>query len=135
MTQLLNAKNLDDAKVVYESNAKLVANSYHFVLDAMQYFMDTHKDFDYAQTILENNYAVFETNPVALKSLAYLYDVANLTETSNHVNKYIIILRTSYLQSYLDLADRYREIGSYRKSASMFSRLYYFNYQEFLKTS
>lgn len=135
LTQLLNAKNLDDAKVVYESNAKLVANSYHFVLDAMQYFMDTHRDFDYAQAILENNYAVFETNPVALKSLAYLYDVANLNKSANQVYKDIFMLRPSYGQSYLDLADSYRDMGAYRKSAAMFSRLDYLKDQEFLKTS
>lgn len=135
LNQLLSAKNLDDAKVVYESNSALVANSYHFVLDAMQYFMEAHRDFDFAQTILEDNYSVFETNPVALKSLAYLYDVASIPEDANKIYKEVFMLRPSYGQSYLDLADSYRDIGEYKKSAAMFSRLDYLKQQEFLKTS
>lgn len=135
LNKLLSAKNLDDAKVVYESNSALVANSYHFVLDAMQYFMEAHRDFDFAQTILEDNYSVFETNPVALKSLAYLYDVASMPEDANKIYKEVFMLRPSYGQSYLDLADSYRDIGEYKKSAAMFSRLDYLKQQEFLKTS
>lgn len=135
LNQLLASKNVEDAKRIYESNAALVSNSYHFVLDAMQYFMDTHSDFDYAQTIVKNNAIVFEANPVALKSLAYLYDAANLPEAANAVYKEVFMLRPSYGQSYLDLADSYRDVGEYKKSAAMFSRIDYLKELEFLKTS
>ncbi len=135
LNQLKTAKNLVEAKSIYKSNSKLVANSYHFVLDAMQYFMEEHNDFDYAQTILAANYTVFETNPVALKSLAYLYDVANLPKAANGVYKDVFMLRPSYGQSYIDLADSYRDLGAYRKAAAMFSRVDYLIAQDFLKTS
>lgn len=135
LRKLKGTASLVEAKAVYASNATLIANSYHFVLDAMQYFIEEHRDVDYAQTILQDGYMAFETNPVALKALAYLYEANNLKKEANSVYKEVFSLRPSYGQSYVDLARSYSDIGEYNKAATMFSRIYYLEEQGFLRTS
>ncbi len=131
---LKQAKGLAEAKAAYTANSKVISGSYFFVLDAFDHFMNERRDMEYAKKILEDNSSVLQNNPVALKSLAYLYGGAGLYDEANNVYKEVFMLRPQYAQSYLDLAMSYRAMGQYQKAATMLVRYDYLVEEGFLRT-
>ena len=127
------ANNLSSAKNVYKKNRTAISGSYFFVLDVVSHFTNERKDMVFAEQILKNNYSLFQNNPVALKSLAYIYDSAGFYEKSNNIYKEVFILRPQYAQSYLDLARNYITLGEYQKGATMLLRYDYLVEEGFMK--
>ncbi len=134
LVPLFTAATANEAKSAYETNSMAISGSYFFVLDAFNHFLNELQDKDFAQKILEDNASVLQNNPVALKSLAYLYDAAGLFGDANAVYKEVFMLRPQYAQSYLDLASSYTAMGEYQKGATMLVRYDYLVEQGFLKT-
>lgn len=128
------AGSTEAAKAAYEQNRQAISGSYFFALDAFDHFLNERRDPDFAQKILEDTKVLFQDNPVALKSLAYIYDAAGLYDKSNEVYKEVFMLRPQYAQSYLDLARSYIAMGEHQKGATMLLRYDYLVDEAFLKT-
>ena len=121
------------AKTVFEKYDTQYSSNPYFYLDAYNYFYDKKNDKDYADTIIEENFALFETNAVLLKALAYMYQEQGRFQKANEILKEVFILRPNYLQSYMDMANSYRDINKNRQAASLYARYDYLLEEGFIK--
>jgi len=127
-----SSESLSESRDVFERYAGSYANSSYFVLDAFNHFSKRWKAYDMADAILEEHWNRLETNPVLLKTLAYLYEEQGRFDKANDIYKEVFILRPNYVQSYLDMAKSYRTTGEIKKAASIFARYEYLVDEEFL---
>lgn len=133
LNRLVNSETLEQAKKIYAEQIKIYGASFYYVLDAYDYFSNRWKDTEFAQGIIRENTDVLTENPVALKSLAYIYQAEGRYREANDVYKEIFILRPNYAQSYMDMASSYREIGEHQKAAAIYARYGYLLDQGFLR--
>jgi len=134
LIELNNSATFETAKATYKKYKKLYGSSFQYVLDAYDYFVNTWPEGQFTDTIIDSSYNVFQENPIALKSLAYLYEAGNEPEKAHKIYKEIFMLRPNYAQSYMDLANSYREIGNYQKAATIYARYGYLLEEGFLKS-
>ncbi|MDC0008083.1 carboxypeptidase-like regulatory domain-containing protein [bacterium] len=133
LTQLRNSETEEQAISLYEQQIKSISNSYTYILDAYDYFVSSWKNQEFADEILETNFGQFQDNPLALKALAYFYQGQDKFAEALEVYKDITILRPNYAQSYRDLANSYREVGEYKRAASLYVRYGYLIEEGFLR--
>ncbi len=129
-----NSASLNESWEIYQRYSTSYSNSPYFVLDAFHHFADKWKSNDRAETILQDHRNVLQTNPVLLKSLAYMYEEQGRFDIANEVYKDIFILRPNYVQSYLDMARSYRNIEEIKQAAAMFARYDYLVDEAFLES-
>ncbi|MGB3149078.1 MAG: carboxypeptidase-like regulatory domain-containing protein [Maribacter sp.] len=122
LMQLLQSDSYDKAVEVYKNQIKIYNTSFYYVLDAYDYFFNHWKNNDFADEIIESNKQLFEDNPLASKALAYMYQVGGRLEKAHETYKETFILRPNYAQSYMDLANSYRDIGRHKKAAVIYAR-------------
>ncbi len=120
---------------VYDNLVPKYAHSFFFILDTYNYFISAWKNHEIANLIVRDNWQVFEENPVALKSLAYLYQVNDEHSKANEIFKKIFRQRPQYAQSYLDLAKSYIDNNEHQKGAGIYTRYGYLLEEGFLKDS
>ncbi|MFT4830395.1 MAG: tetratricopeptide (TPR) repeat protein [Psychroserpens sp.] len=125
LQELNAAKDQQEAISIYNANALKYSSSYFYFLDAYDYFTKITENQPFADNIIAEHWSLFEDNPVALKSLAYMYQAMGEIEKANDIYKEVFILRPNYAQSYLDLAGSYQEIGAYQKAAAIYARYGY----------
>jgi len=130
--KLSEANTEEESRKTYESIAPKYSTSYFFFLDAYSYFISKWKNNEFADKILQDNWKVFDNNPVALKSLAYIHHANGDFQKANDLYKEIFILRPNYVQSYRDLANSYVETRNYKKAAAIFARYRYLLEEDFL---
>ena len=131
--RLLGSENEEEAKSIYQEQIKIYSSSFYYVLDAYDYFSNRWNNKDFADSIIEENNAILKDNPIALKALAYTYQAEGRLEKANDVYKEIFTLRPNYAQSYLDMANSYRELGEYQKAAAIYARYGYLLEEGFLR--
>ncbi|MDB4292692.1 hypothetical protein N9954_04740 [Maribacter sp.] len=134
IVQLQKAESEKEATALYKEQLKTHGSSFHYILDAYDYFSSKWKNIAFADSIIEENFGLFSENPTALKSLAYYYDAQAYFKKAHEVYKEIFMLRPNYAQSYADLANSYREVGEYQKSAAIYARYGYLLDEGFLKS-
>ncbi|MEM1336579.1 MAG: carboxypeptidase-like regulatory domain-containing protein [Bacteroidota bacterium] len=122
-----------EAKTVFERYAPTFTNSPYFYLDAYRYFVADWNELDYADAVIENNFAKFEDNPVLLKALAYSYEAQGRMAKANEMYKEVFIRRSNYAQSYMDMANSYRDLKQPRLAAAMYARYEYLIGEGFLE--
>ncbi|QLG47150.1 hypothetical protein [Costertonia aggregata] len=132
LKKLRAAKNLEAAMAIYKEQMQRYSSSFHYAIDAHKYFKDVWNAMDFSEAVIQNQWDVFQDNPVALKALAYVYEEAGDFEMANQLYKDIFILRPHYAQSYLDLANSYRNIGNFKRAAAIFSRYDYLIQEGFI---
>lgn len=125
LTELLTAGTEEDAKAIYAEQIKKYSSSFYYVLDTYDYFSNRWKNQDFAEMIIEDNHNVIASNPIALKSLAYIYQAEGQFKKANKLYEDVYTLRADYAQSYIDLANSYRELGHHEKAAAMYLRYDY----------
>jgi tetratricopeptide (TPR) repeat protein len=130
---LYNASNKEEAKNIYVEQSKKYRGSYYFLLDNYEYFLNRWGDVDFADRIIKDHWYVFQNNPLALKALAYHYEVEERFNEANEVYKMVFILRPQYAQSYRDLALSYRDVKEYRKAAALYARYDYLVGEGFIR--
>ncbi len=123
----------NEAQDLYEKQIGVYGNSFFYVLDAYDYFASTWKNQEFADQIVKDNFNLFTENPLALKSLAFLYQTQGQIEKAHDIYKEVFMLRPNYAQSYMDLANSYREVGNYQRAASIYARYGYLLEQGFLR--
>ncbi|AZQ58431.1 DUF2135 domain-containing protein [Maribacter sp. MJ134] len=133
LRQFRSSVTEEEAKKIYREQSAQYGKSYHFVLDAYQYFSKELGNGVFADGIIEEHKELFASDPMALKSLAYLYQEEGSFKKANELYKELFILRANYGQSYMDLANSYREIGEYKRAATMYARYGYLLKEGFLR--
>ena len=134
LNSLLESKNEIEAKEIYEEQLKIYGSMPYYILDAYDYFSNRWKNREFADSIIEQNKAILENNSHALKALAYIYQAEERFKKANDIYKEIFILRPNYAQSYIDLANSYREVEEYQKAAALYGRYAYLVEEGFLST-
>ncbi len=114
-----------EAMEIYENELPRYAGSYHFILDSYTYFKENRQNRRFAESIITDNWTVFENNPVALKSLAYLYQENEDFAKAKEIYKEVFLQRPEYPQSYYNLAESYVENGEFAKAATLLTRFDY----------
>jgi len=127
------ASSFESAKEIFRTNQKKYANSPYFFLDTFHYFSSNWNDADYAKSIIDNNYSLFNGNAVLLKALAYSYEEYGMYEKANEAYKDAFIARPNYAQSYMDMANSYRNIEQHKQAASMYARYGYLLEEGFME--
>ncbi len=124
--------SLDEFKKKHAFYAPRYGSSYGYFVDALQYVIENWNDDTFETEILQDGLARFKENPVALKALAYVYQSNGNFKKANELYKEIFILRPNYGQSYMDLANSYREMGDGKKAVSLYMRYDYLLNEGFL---
>ena len=125
LQQWMAATSDEEARGLYQQYAPQFNASPYFFLDAYQYFYQKRGDRVFADAIIAEHGKKFAGNPVLLKALAYMYQDQGRVEQAREVYKEIFILRPQYAQSYVDMANAYRDAGDFTKAAAMFGRYQY----------
>ena len=133
LLKLQSCETENDALALYDEQFKTNSNSFHNALVGYDYFVSQWKNQEFADKIINDNFNLFYDNPIALKALAYYYQVQDRNEEALELFKEVAILRPNYSQSYMDLANAYREVGDYQRAASIFVRYGYLIEEGFLR--
>ena len=133
LKELEASATLEEAKAVYEKFNNQYSSSPYFYIDANKYFHDTWKDVSFADEIIDKNSNIFKGNAVLLKALAYNYEAQGRYKKANKAYKDAFVLRPNYAQSYLDMANSYRDINEVKQAASIYARYEYLIQEGFLE--
>ena len=125
LTDIQGSQSLEEAKKIYESHTASYGGHPYFVLDMQRYFKERWGAADFSDEILSSKFLLFENNPVLLKALAYQSEALGDYEEANELYKEVLRLRPSYLQSYLDMANSYRDIRKPQQAVSIYTRYNY----------
>ena len=133
LKELRSANSFEASKAVFERYHSTYSNSPYFLLDAYTHFMEEYDEEAYADQLISEHFAAYSNNPVLLKALAYTYESQRRYEKANDLYKEIFILRPNYVQSYMDMANSYRNIREHKQAASMYARYDYLIEEGFLE--
>jgi len=122
LKDLNSASDKGEAIAIYKKTAVKYSASYHFVLESYRYFHDIWKDIGFADNILKEHARLFNNNPVALKSLAYVLESQQRYKKAHETYKKVYILRPDYAQSFIDMAKSYRNLGEAKSATTLFAR-------------
>ncbi len=125
LKEIAASGNFEAALAVFEKYKNTYSNSPYFFMDMATYFTKKWNNTDFSDTIIENNSRLFKDNPVLLKALAYHYEEQGRYEKANAVLKEVFILRPNYAQSYLDIANSYRDLNQVKQAAAIYARYDY----------
>ena len=127
-----------DGRAAYDVYEKYVPNFgsfYAFVIDAYRCLVERFNNEELAERILKNHRSLFEENPLAMKALAYTYQNNGKPEAAKELYRKLFVKRPNYVQSYLDLANSYRETGDHKKAAQLYSRFDYLTQEGYFDIS
>ena len=133
LKELRGAGSFEEAKALFEKHHATYSNSPHFLLDAYTHFMEAHGEEGYADGIINEHFGPYMNNPVLMKALAYTYESQERYEKANEAYKEVFILRPNYVQSYMDMANSYRNLREPKQAASMYARYDYLVEEGFLE--
>ncbi|NNL08407.1 MAG: DUF2135 domain-containing protein [Croceitalea sp.] len=133
MQELNTATSFIEAKIIYEKYDDQYKSSPYFFLDAYTYFYERWNKQDFADNIIRANYTLFQENAVLLKVLSYQYEAQKRFVKAHGVYKEIFLLRPNYAQSYLDMANSYRDINESKQAASLYARYDYLLNEKYMK--
>lgn len=132
MEQYNLANSEDQAMNIYASQLEKYRGSFYFLLDSFTYFKDIRKNDKFSESIISDNWQVFEGDPIALKSLAYVYEANGNFSKAEEIYKEVFILRPEYAQSYYNLVNSYINSKEYSRAANLFTRYDYLKEVKFL---
>ncbi len=133
LKQLKGSGQIQDVLSTYREYRNNHGSSYAFVLDVCTVLLDTFNAKEEAGNIVQEHTHLFKENPIALKALAYVYEAYGMPKKAHEVYRSIYKIRPAYSQSYMDLANSYRNIGDYKQAAAIYSRYEHLKKIEYLK--
>ncbi len=93
-----------------------------FYLDASSFFKNKKGHREFSLRILEDMERAFPSNPEVLKVLAYRYQEIGERSKAIEVYEKVLTLRSSYAQSFRDLANAYVENRQYEEAWEIYIR-------------
>ena len=133
LKEFRQARSFAEAKVVFEKYRDTYSNSPYFLLDTYTHFIEVYDEEKYADSIITDYFGPYTNNPVLMKALAYIYESQKRLDKANEIYKEVFILRPNYVQSYMDMANSYRNIREPKQAASMYARYNYLVDERFIK--
>ncbi|MAU26072.1 MAG: hypothetical protein CMH48_08825 [Muricauda sp.] len=125
LKKLYASGDLESAKKVYDEYSKMYASSPYFHIDAQHYFQERWGATEYADGIIESKFYLFDKNPVLFKALAYNYEAQGQFKKAHEFYKKVMTLRPDYGQSYMDLANSFRNLRMPKEAATIYNRYSY----------
>ncbi len=122
LIDLQNSESFEAAKAVYYEKGQVYVNHPNFLLDAYVHFYEDRGEVEFADSILERLVEVTDKNPVMLKALAYVLENEDRPKEAHEIYKKVYKLRPDYAQSYIDLANSYRNLDMPESATSLFAR-------------
>lgn len=120
LKELKASESTEAAKAVFEKNSAKYANHPFFYLDSYRYFNEIDKA--YANVIFDKYVALADENPVLLKAMAYVLESQGRQEKAHSLYKQVYKLRPEYAQSFIDMANSYRDLDKPESAASLYAR-------------
>ncbi len=133
LKELRASTSFESSKALFEKHLATYSNSPYFILDAYAHFVEEHNEVEYADGIIDEHFVRYANNPVLLKALAYTYESQQRFDKANATYKEVFILRPNYVQSYMDMANSYRNLREPKQAASMYARYDYLVDEGFLE--
>ncbi|MDT0607372.1 carboxypeptidase-like regulatory domain-containing protein [Croceitalea rosinachiae] len=133
LKELRASSSLVDSKAVFEKYHLTYSNSPYFLLDAYEFFVEKYNEVAFADSIIKEHFTPYANNPVLMKALAYTYESQQRFEKANDIYKEIFILRPNYVQSYMDMANSYRNLKDPSHAAAIYARYNYLIEEGFLE--
>ena len=122
LKELHESGSTQTAKTVFENNRATYAHHPFFYLDSYRHFYETEKEKSYADGILNAYHDLAGNNPVLLKAMAYVLEAQGRQEKAHSVYKQVYKLRPEYAQSFIDMANSYRDLDKPESAASLYAR-------------
>jgi tetratricopeptide (TPR) repeat protein len=120
--ELKESESTEAARAVFEKNQAKYANHAFFYLDSYRYFYENEKDKAFADAIYDNYVDLTDNNPVLLKAMAYVLEAQGQQEKAHSLYKKVYKLRPEYAQSFIDMANSYRNLDKPESAASLYAR-------------
>jgi len=133
LQELNQSKSFEEAMKIFEYYNDRYGSNYNYSVDALNYFYKYWQENEFVDELVDNTYNSFQSNPVALKALLYVLQANGDFKKAFEINREIFILRPNYAQSYMDLANGYRDLGEHKSAASLYSRYGYLVEKGFLR--
>ncbi len=125
LNEFFLAANQQEARSIFEKLEKQYAKSPYFFLDAFSFFKDEFDDAKLRKGIGEKIEQEFATDPTILKAFAYKLDEIGDYKWATEIYKKVFILRPHYAQSYMDLANSYRNLNDVDNAVKLHARYNY----------
>ncbi|NDV42755.1 tetratricopeptide repeat protein [Flagellimonas sediminis] len=116
-----NTTSLTQAVNTVNEYERLYFNVPYFYLDCYTLIFDKFGE-DVADQFMEGNLDQIKDNAVWLKALAYIYESQRRFDKAHTVYKEVYALRPEYAQSYIDMANSYRNLGLKESATSLYAR-------------
>lgn len=120
--QLRQSNSLAEAKNIFNDNRASYGSHPYFLLDSYTYFYEQHKEEALANEIMEEFIASMDKNPVMLKALAYTLESQGRYKAAHEIYKKVYWLRPDYAQSFIDMANSYRNVGEPKSATTLYAR-------------
>lgn len=122
LNDLNTAKNFLEAKQIFEKQKKQINFlTVPYYLDVSDFFMKWNKD--YAFNVLTTIASIANSNPKALKTLAYKLEELDKMKEAQHIYERLLELRPQHEQSYRDIARIYAINGNYKKAMTLYKQM------------
>lgn len=135
LEKLRAAKNESEAHAIYLDQEVSFTQSPYFYLDARSFFKDNFENKELIENITATIENKFHSNPTILKALVYMLEQEGELDKALELNKKIFILRPHYVQSYMDLANAYKNLGNAEEAATLYARYNYLKEKSFFESS
>ncbi|MBO0320733.1 hypothetical protein J0X14_00375 [Muricauda sp. CAU 1633] len=134
MKELKESGSTQAARTIFENNQLKYANYAFFYLDSYRYFYEDENDIAFADAIYEKYIELNDTNPVLLKAMAYVLESQGRQKEAHALYKKVYKLRPEYAQSFIDMANSYRNLDKPESAASLYARHSYLMEEGLLPT-
>jgi len=128
LAELKNASSLRKAKAIFESQETIYGDLPYYKLEVARLLKTRWGAVEMSEDIRASVREDHKNNAAVLKALAYSYEQEGNTKTATSIYEQVFKLRPSYGQSYRDLANIYRETGSFDRALKLYAR--YENYRK-----
>jgi tetratricopeptide (TPR) repeat protein len=124
IAELKSAETFEQAKSIYQQHTmNLGVSSLLYYLEASDFF--TQWDQLYSHKILSRLFRLSNNNPKVLLGIAYQCEQLGRYRQAAYVYQELMLMRPDHLQSYLDLAQVYTQIGHYKLANSLYRQMLY----------
>lgn len=118
ITRLRKLSNTNDQFKLYKKISRTQESPLEFYVDVAKHFDEVDKDL--ANQVRADLAYISRNNTKALRTLAYLYEVAGDYRKAAWIYERIVKIAPSEAQSYRDLALIYQETGKYNQSLELY---------------
>lgn len=122
LKSLQQSQSVDEAINIYNAAKANYGNHPNFLLDSYTFFYEELNEESFAEKIKEQFVQAMDKNPVMLKALAYTLENEGRNKEAHEIYKKVYTLRPNYAQSFIDMANSYRNLGQPKSATTLYAR-------------